>query len=302
MNLYANLHTHSTHSDGGYTPTQLARAAKAEGYGAIALTDHDTTTGYPEFSNACKELGLEVIFGTEFSSPSKLLPKLDGVRQEDNSFHIVGFDYDPEYPQMKAYLAELGARKTEQTRLLFERGVRLGLIKGINWDEVVALNSDKNWLSGTQLFGAMQAKGLVSEADRVPLSRDIFGIHRNEVAVQTVFKQEYEIIQLIRDAGGIPIVAHPHDQLQYIDALVEMGLQGLESLHGSMTEEEHHAALRIAYDKNLYISGGSDHRGLCSGYYERYEDPTQCPKYVPPLSLGTTKEHFEEIKNRKLNR
>ena len=75
MKLYANLHTHSTHSDGGFTPKQLARAAKKEGYSALALTDHDTVTGYTELREECEKLGLETIFGAEFSSPSKMLEK-----------------------------------------------------------------------------------------------------------------------------------------------------------------------------------------------------------------------------------
>ena len=56
MKMYANLHTHSTHSDGKFTPTQLVEIAKQEGYNAIALTDHDTVTGYPELQKACEIL------------------------------------------------------------------------------------------------------------------------------------------------------------------------------------------------------------------------------------------------------
>ena len=55
-------------------------------------------------------------------------------------------------------------------------------------------------------------------------------------------------------------------------------------------------------EKKLYISGGSDHHGLCSGYYERYANPFDAPCYAQLLAYGTTKEYFEEIKNRKLNR
>ena len=73
MKLYANLHTHSTHSDGGFSPRRLAQAAKEEGYGAVAVTDHDTVTGYQELREECEKLGLETIFGAEFSSPSTML-------------------------------------------------------------------------------------------------------------------------------------------------------------------------------------------------------------------------------------
>lgn len=117
-----------------------------------------------------------------------------------------------------------------------------------------------------------------------------------------MYKQEYEIIQLIRDAGGIAILAHPHEQLQYMEALMEMGICGLELSHHLLTPEEQAAAMQLALEKNLYISGGSDHRGQCSGYYERYTTPEECPYYVPPLSFGTSKEFFDEIKNKRIYR
>ena len=72
MKLYANLHLHSTHSDGVYTPAELARLAFEEGYKAAALTDHDAVSGNFEFMAACKELGMESLFGIEFSAKTEL--------------------------------------------------------------------------------------------------------------------------------------------------------------------------------------------------------------------------------------
>ncbi len=69
-----------------------------------------------------------------------------------------------------------------------------------------------------------------------------------------------------------------------------------------MTEEEKEKALRIAYDNGLYISGGSDHDGLCCGYYKEDGNEKNNIHYAQYLSYGTTKEHFEEIKTRKLLR
>ena len=69
MKQYANLHLHSTHSDGVYTPAELVRIAKDEGYRALALTDHDTTSGNADMRLECEKAGLDFIFGCEFSSP-----------------------------------------------------------------------------------------------------------------------------------------------------------------------------------------------------------------------------------------
>lgn len=121
--MYANLHTHSTHSDGVYTPAELVKIAKAEGYKAIAISDHDTATAFPELKEACEKKGLECNFAVEFSVAK---PK---------SYHIVAFDFDPEYPPMKEYLAAMGERQTDNTRHCFEEAVEKGSITGITWEE-----------------------------------------------------------------------------------------------------------------------------------------------------------------------
>lgn len=73
MKLYANLHTHSTHSDGKYSPEEMVKVAKAEGYKALAITDHDTATAYPFLKAECEKEGLDCIFGVEFTANSDLI-------------------------------------------------------------------------------------------------------------------------------------------------------------------------------------------------------------------------------------
>ena len=301
MKIYANMHTHSNHSDGGYTPEKLAHAAKKEGYGAIVLTDHDNITGFQEMRSTCEALGLETILGAEFSSPSKLLPAKPGIKTENNSFHICGYGFDPEHPGINAYLLELGAQKTAQTKEIFDLAVKKGLLSGIEWDEVIALNPGKIWINGGKVFAAMVAKGLV-KSNELPWFVSEVNRPLLPLVFPCEFRQEYEIIQLIRDAGGLAILAHPHEQLQYMEALMEMGICGLEVSHHLLTPEEQTAAMQLAIEKNLYISGGSDHKGQCSGYYERYETPQLARCYAPPLSLGTSKEYFNEIKNKRICR
>ena len=301
MKIYANMHTHSNHSDGGYTPKELAHAAKEEGYGAIVLTDHDNITGFQEMRSTCEALGLETILGAEFSSPSKLLPAKPGIKTENNSFHICGYGFDPEHPGIKAYLLELGAQKTAQTKEIFDLAVKKGLLSGIEWEEVIALNPGKIWINGGKVFAAMVAKGLV-KSNELPWFVSEVNRPLLPLVFPCEFRQEYEIIQLIREAGGLAILAHPHEQLQYMEALMEMGICGLEVSHHLLTPEEQTAAMQLAIEKNLYISGGSDHCGQCSGYYERYETPQLARCYAPPLSLGTSKEYFNEIKNKRICR
>lgn len=299
MKLYANLHTHSTHSDGGYSPKQLAQAAKKEGYGAVAVTDHDTATGYKELKAECDKLGLECIFGVEFSSPSKMLVNQTGLAKE---FHIVGFHFDPEYPAMKEYLAGMSLREADQTRILVERGLREGLLHDITWEEVLEFNHGITWLCNEHVFRLMEAKGQVTKADYPAFFKTVFGPRRAEVPPCYPFKQDHEIIRLIHEAGGIALVAHPHNKLQYLDALKEMGLDGLEASHFMLTEEEKAQALKLGIEKDMYISGGTDHEGYLGGAYESYPTPEECPYYVPYCAIGTTKGFFREIRDMQLDR
>ena len=170
----------------------------------------------------------------------------------------------------------------------------MGLIKGISWDEVLEYNAGIKWLCNMHLWRCMLEKGLLTVADRPWFWKELFGKHRWEVPPHREFKQEHELIQLILDAGGIPILAHPHQQLKYMDALIEMGVQGREVRNSMMTEEEREQAIKLAYAKDLYISGGSDHEGLSDGPGREL--------HYPPFTYGTTKQYYEEIRDRKLNR
>lgn len=299
MKFYANLHTHSTHSDGKYSPATLARMAKEEGYGAVAVTDHDTVTGYEEIKAECDKLGLETVFGCEFSAPTDLYSN-NGNYPAD--FHIMGFHFDPEHPEMKEYLAGMSLREADQTRILVERGLKEGLLKDITWDEVLEFNKGITWLCNEHVFRLMEAKGLAVKADYPAFFQTVFGPRRAEVPPCCPFKRDHEIIELIHAAGGIALVAHPHNQLQYIDALIEMGLDGLEACHFILTEEERAQALKIGLERNLFISGGTDHEGYLGGSYESYPSPEASPYYAPFCTIGTTKAFFDEIKNKQLNR
>ena len=292
MKQFANLHLHSTHSDGVYTPAELVRIAKDEGYRALSLTDHDTTTGNADMRRECEASGLDFIFGCEFSSP---------WRERRINFHIVGFDFDPEYPEMKEYLAQRSFCEAEQTRILFERGLSEGLIHGIAWEEVLEYNKGVTWLCNNHVFETMKAKGLVTDLDYMNFFHTVYGKRRGEVKPPYEFKPIDKMLRLIRDAGGFAVVAHPHRQLHAIPELIEMGLSGLEVWHHLLTPEERLEALNIAKEHKLFISGGSDHDGLCGGYYSSFENPEESQFYVPECSCGTGELFFREIKSRALN-
>ena len=294
MRLYANLHNHSTHSDGVYSPAELVRVAKKEGLGAIAVTDHDTATGYPELAEECKKQGMESIFGVEFTAPSDF---------NRHGFHIVGFDFDPEYPAMAEYLHGMSFRETDQTRQLFERGLASGYLHDITWQEVLDYNGSITWLCNEQVFRAMKAKGIFKDTDYYDFFHTVYGPHRGKIPPAYPFLPASKMVELINKAGGFAVLAHPHNQLEDVPKLMELGLRGLEVWHHDLPDEaERRAALTIAMENNLFVSGGEDHSGLCGGQYARYENPRESHHYAEPLTLGTTKFFFDEIKTRTLSK
>lgn len=291
--MYANLHNHSTHSDGVYNVEEITDIIKNEGYLAAALTDHDTVTGNVEMKSACAARGMESIFGCEFMTRSDVI---------DKAFHLTAFDFDPDEPEMKEYLRRCSITMTEKTRIIFERGKDLELLpKELTWDAVVRDNPGVSWLCNDHVFRTMKHLGMAQDKDYPSFYEDIFVKHGYGIPPSYEKLPLEQIIPLIKKAGGLVFVAHPHKQLDTIPYLKELGIDGIEVWHPDLTPDEIPKALRTAKDNKLFISGGPDHSGLSGGQYSFYEDYTKCEWYIPELSAGTTKELFEEIKNRSLS-
>jgi hypothetical protein len=151
----------------------------------------------------------------------------------------------------------------------------------------------------------MKAKGLVTDMEWNDIFMNAFAAsYCRKIGVFSKYPimEIADLIALIHDAGGIAVVAHPSEtvQLRTIPQLVKWGLDGLEVWHNGMVRRGYQKeALRLALEHDLYISGGEDHSGLCGGQYRFYEHPEQTARYVEPCTLGTTKEFYEEIRDRK---
>ncbi len=286
--MYANLHFHSTHSDGEDTIEKLIEIALEEGYGALALADHNTVTGWGEMEKACEKAGLEFIKATEFSVGSKTF---------DTDFHIVGFDFDANEPNMKSYLEEMSEAQIGKTRRGFEHCVKEGIIKDVTWDDIENENKGLMYLGHDHIFRTMRDKGLLKDSDYVPFCEGWVTIPKEK---PFEYKEPKEIIELIKNAGGVAVLAHPNEKFPFVEELVKMGLGGIESWHPDLTDEQAIYAEELAKKYNLYISGGTDHCGLMGGQYKFYEGQDVNPFYTPSLKYGATKENFDKLKNRVL--
>ena len=289
MKLYANLHLHSTHSDGPYTPEQLVSVAKKEGYKAVALSDHDTITGCALMEAECKKQGMEYIFACEFTA-------------KDPNAHIVAFDFDPEYPEMKEYLALMSERQTHNTKVCFDWAVEAGGIQGITWEEVLEFNKGVTWLCNNHVFEAMKAKGLIRQSQYMDFFERNYRNQRRLVKTDIQQKNLKDMVALIHAAGGIAVWAHPNGRLHLLPEVIAAGIDGIEVWHPDLADrEERRQAYELGLANDLYISGGSDHSGLCGGYYDGFESEEELKKtliYIPEMSAGTTEVFFRELKNR----
>ena len=289
---YANLHLHSNYSDGVYTPRELCAVAKRMGYGAVALTDHETVSGCAEMRNAAEELGLGFVLGAEFTG-----------RAEGVNFHIVGLDFDPTENAMSDYLRRLELGAEMKTKARFLEMQKQGLVGAVTWEDVVSDAPKHCWFSNEQIFVSLvKREGYTQER----YWEYVAGFRAQKVSVETpaVPRDAESVISLIVNAGGIAVLAHPHLQTQHLPTLYGIGLRGVEYDHPDISEQDAAAARAFAEEHGLYLSGGTDHtgqlgdypflRGDTPGAKERAGDGYYCPLDTD-VYCGIDKTEFEAI-------
>ena len=279
---FANCHFHSTHSDGEYRPRFLARMALGLGYKALALTDHDVLSGNRELLHEAGKLGLLAMPGVEIT-----------CRNDEIGFHLVGLNLDLDNPRLNAFVDQLCQWRNENTKALFDRGVKLGLLENITWDEVEQYNPGCRWFCNEQVFNAMELKG-VYDPDKRPMQfKEVFASSTSvKLGMRIQEASITDAISVIRQADGIPVLAHPYGgRTKYVPELVEAGLLGIETCHPSLNEEDTRLAEEAAAAYKLYRSGGSDHNGVMSG--------CGLPRATPDLGWGADEEEFMAMLERR---
>jgi len=247
-----DLHMHSTCSDGSDAPATLPALGAQIKLRAMALTDHDTLSGVSEFLDACRRHRITGFSGIELS-----------VEVSSGTLHMLGYGMDPAHAALKSGLEQvLQGRVTRNTQIL-ERLHALNL--PVSWDEVTAC-------AGGDVVGRLHfARALVAR-------RYVADVHeafdkylaKGKPAYVNRFRLTPEFgIRLIRDAGGVPVLAHPftwepNAELLEIK-LVEMrdfGLWGIEAYYPEHDGERTMACLRMAKKLGLAITGGTDYHGI----------------------------------------
>lgn len=246
-----DLHTHSSASDGTLSPSQLIHLASKIELQAVAICDHDTISGIDEAITAAKETSIQFVPGVELSTMHKSLP-----------FHLVGLYIDHKHDGLLQGLKHVQKIRTERNPLILQKLRELGIDIPLQQLQDFA-QSDS--IGRPHIAQLLIQKGVVSTATQA------FSKYIGDGKPAFVSKPllgAAKAISLIRNAGGVAIVAHPHQikrkgeaLVRYIGELTELGLQGIEvfcsGYKSSMTAEYS----RIARQYNLVRSGGSDFHG-----------------------------------------
>jgi predicted metal-dependent phosphoesterase TrpH len=247
---FGDLHLHTFFSDGTYSPEELVDQAARKALAVVALTDHDTVEGCQPTATACAAAGIEFITGTELTA-----------EQEGHEIHILGYCIDVQHPR---FLKEIGKfqlvrqnRIREMVQRLNEHNVPLQA------DEVFALANCRA-PGRPHVARALVQAGLVGSLDE---AFERF-LKKNRPAWVPKFKMSAaESIQLIHEAGGAAVMAHPglNRSDEVIPGMVDGGLDGIECFHTKHSHSVSDHYLQIALKFGLLVTGGSDCHGVSKG-------------------------------------
>lgn len=252
---YCDLQLHSTHSDGTDSPRRIVELAKEAGLSAIALTDHDTTTGVDEAKTAGEELGIQVISGVEIT-----------CEYGGKSMDMLCYCFDSGAAQLQAQLNRIQEARKERNLEIIAKLHSLGL--DMTYDEVSAEadKTDGKIVGRPHFATVMIRKGFVDER------QEAFDKYLAEGGAAYVPKLAFspeECVEMVKSAGGLAVLAHPKlirfPKDQTIDNLLknlkDVGLEGLECYYSLHQDEETAFYLEKAKQYGLLVTGGSDYHG-----------------------------------------
>ena len=244
--LKTDLHVHTRASDGAYTPREVVKMARERSITIMAIADHDTTSGLAEAKEVAQELGVELIPGIELSTIAG-----------DNEIHILGYHIDPHNTQLQKNLQTLSEARDTRAQLIVAKLNELGY--AVTMAEVKAK-------AGSEIIGrphialAMIDHELIKNIDegfaRFLSPGGLAYVPRFRVTPQ-------EAIRLIKNAGGLAVLAHPglNFPARLLPELIAVGLAGIEVNHPDNSLQIRDYYQRRAHEAGLFITGGSDFHG-----------------------------------------
>jgi len=257
MKGLADLHIHSSYSDGVYSPRELASMAKMAGITVMALTDHDTLKGLPEMKNAADSFGIDFLPGVEFST-----------RWENRQVHILGYGIDEHNTLLLEALADVRSARRSRMEKIVKRLHEMGM------DVDVPVPEEGHRAVGRpHIARALVAQGYVKSVQE---AFDLY-IGEGKPAYKPQVKMvPAEAVSVIHQAGGLAVQAHPEeigDRLTALNLISTLPYDGLEIFHPSASEKDVEAFwMQAATERNLLVTGGSDFHGSAGRFPEHLRE------------------------------
>lgn len=241
----ADLHCHTTCSDGSYTPIELIALAKEEGLQGLSITDHDTIDAYEMAIPAAKQAGILLGTGVEFSCDFK-----------GSSVHVLGYDYPVNSQEIRAFCEMHARRRQRRNRTILEKLARLRM--PIAEEELNQVG--RKTIGRPHIAQAMIEKGYVKTL------KEAFQLYIGEGRPCYDPGEPFpvqETLNLIHQVGGKAFLAHPHlaASSKLIRELLTLNFNGIECYYAKCTPEQERRWLKVAQKQGLLVSGGSDFHG-----------------------------------------
>jgi predicted metal-dependent phosphoesterase TrpH len=269
--MRADLHVHSSASDGTDPPAEVMRRAALVGLDVVALTDHDTVAGLPEARATAGPVTL--LPGMELScridGRSRGVP--GGTKGSSprgwQSMHMLAYLFDPDQPELAAELARIRDDRVLRARAMVDRLADLGV--DISWEQVAAIAGEAV-VGRPHIARAMAASGAIA-SPREAFTRDWIA-DGGRAYVDRYAVDPVRAVGLVRAAGGVAVLAHPRAGRdtwitdEQITRLAAAGLAGVEVFHPDQSDAERARLLALASDLSLVATGGSDDHGGLTDY------------------------------------
>ncbi len=247
--MKADLHLHTSASDGTWTPEMLIENIVRTGISVFAVTDHDSVENVTMTADLAKDRDLTFIRGVEVNST-----------ENGHIFHILGYNIDPEDEQLNRILLK-------NRNVMEERDKRcIKILEDMDYpvvlDEFLAYEN-KRARGGWKALNYVLDKGLCEHYKEY---FRLFGDKRDGLGIEGCASPE-EVIYAVKAAGGIPVLAHPGSALygnnfqETVSLAIDYGVEGIECFHPENGDETTKYCLELCRNKHLYITGGSDCHG-----------------------------------------